>query len=765
VWGYLLQGLGWVLLHLGLHPADLATADRRLIPATLATNSFSTTVPTPVFALAFKLVLIVFDFLTACLLRTAAIRLRGEDAGRRAAEHAGRVAFMSWWLNPLVILEVAGHGALDVIVAFSILLTLVLLLCGRDGWAGAALAFGILTKISPIFVLPVAAAFIVVTSDPGRRNRRLAAFGAGGAITTTVLLTPVLLSGQLRAAVTASLGRLETGAIVGGVSVFGLKNLRFFYLLTETVNSHRAAVGLLTSALQVVAACAAAVWVMRSRRGDPAFRLVAATGLVLAFAISTSLLANTIYLLWLLPELVLLASVWGVGVWQSAVVSSSAAAYAVAQLGPLAFLAPAAVATGVPSVTTVSQSVVLWQYLRAPFWATTGRGSVLVLCALLILGSFVGLALTVIRHGSTPETTRPRRGSMRLSPANWPVAHLQRLTLAVLVLTLVAAFLSYPRDHPAAPRLTVVRDQSGIRVYAQGAVDRAARRLRIVAVPVTDPRPKNIAVYVDNAYPVLGTDQRAAKGIFDHLHAELILQQYNGRVAQIDAAGFARALRDVRSAPRTIIVAMTGMFPARVFSTTTNLVSRWVAAGGTLVWGGSPIGAWSTPPSAETNRKPGDISAGPQGVERLLGRGFIGTPQDLRRYAVRRTPMAKALDLAYQDTGVGLLAAGVRPRRTAIGWSSSGRSSISLVRSGLGSFVLFEGPIFNEEIVVRDLSRLIFSGGLSATGPVRWRDVDRSAFTRPSGFAWRIAVASGPVIVSLLDPTTEGVVFTRSALK
>jgi hypothetical protein len=127
--------------------------------------------------------------------------------------------------------------------------------------------------------------------------------------------------------------------------------------------------------------------------------------------------------------------------------------------------------------------------------------------------------------------------------------------------------------------------------------------------------------------------------------------------------------------------------------------------------------------------------------------------------------MAKALDLAYQDTGVGLLAAGVRPRRTAIGWSSSGRSSISLVRSGLGSFVLFEGPIFNEEIVVRDLSRLIISGGLSATGPVRWRDVDRSAFTRPSGFAWRIAVASGPVIVSLLDPTTEGVVFTRSALK
>ena len=46
VWGYLLQGVGWVLLHVGLHPTNLATADPRLHPATVATNAFSTTVTT-----------------------------------------------------------------------------------------------------------------------------------------------------------------------------------------------------------------------------------------------------------------------------------------------------------------------------------------------------------------------------------------------------------------------------------------------------------------------------------------------------------------------------------------------------------------------------------------------------------------------------------------------------------------------------------------------------------------------------------------------
>jgi len=335
------------------------------------------------------------------------------------------------------------------------------------------------------------------------------------------------------------------------------------------------------------------------------------------------------------------------------------------------------------------------------------------------------------------------------------------LTFGVLAITLVAAFVSYPRLHPASPRLTVTRDRTGIRVNAQGGVDRATERLRIVAVPVTDTRPKNIAVYMDDAYPVRGTDQRTAKGIFDHLDAELKLQRYPGHAALIDAKGFGKAVRDVRSAPRTIIVAMTGMFPAEVLSTTTDLVSRWVAAGGTLVWGGTPIGAWSAPPRSNTRSKPGDISLGPPGVEQLLGPGFVGAPPNLRRYASHRTATAQALDLSYQYTGVALLDTGSRPHRKMIGWAASGRSSISQVRRGRGSFVMFEGPIFFEEVVVRDLTRLILSGALSATGAIRWRDVDPSAVARRAGFTWRIPIGKGPVIVALLDPSAEGAVFTR----
>ena len=382
---------------------------------------------------------------------------------------------MGWWLNPFVIIEVAGHGALDVIVAFSIVLTLVLLLSGNNAWAGAALAFGVLTKISPIFIGPAALAFIVVTSNPDIRTRirRSAAFLAGGAIATTVLLLPVMLSGQLRAAMNASLSRVGTGSVVGGVSVFGLKNLRFLSWITDAVNNHRALVGLGTSALQFGAACAAALWVLRGRRVSPAFRLVASTTLVLVWVVLASPLSNPQYLLWLLPGLVLLASVWAVGTWQTAVICTSAAMYDLALLGPLAFVVPAAVALGVPNVTTVSRSIVLWQNLNAPPLGDDGTRKPPRVLRALILGSLVGLAVAVLRLSRTASPiTRPRRGSLRRQPQTWPVANLQRLTFAVLAFTLVAAFLSYPRLHPASPRLTVTRDQTGIRVNAQGGVDR-----------------------------------------------------------------------------------------------------------------------------------------------------------------------------------------------------------------------------------------------------------------------------------------------------
>jgi hypothetical protein len=91
----------------------------------------------------------------------------------------------------------------------------------------------------------------------------------------------------------------------------------------------------------------------------------------------------------------------------------------------------------------------------------------------------------------------------------------------------------------------------------------------------------------------------------------------------------------------------------------------------------------------------------------------------------------------------------------------SGRSSISLVRRGSGAIVMFEGPIFDEEIVARDASRLILSGAIASTGPPLSHEVDGSAVSTGTGAVWRFATPPERVAVSIFDPNAEGVVFTR----
>src|SRR5207253_10838628 len=137
------------------------------------------------------LVLVAFALATALLLRGAVFRLCGRGGtGRRAA----RRAFILWWLNPFVIFAVSAHGAADVIIAFSILLTIVLMLDGRDMSAGAAFAFGVLSKISPIFIGPVIVVSIVSSPSARNRIRRLMIFASASALITIILYAPILLS-------------------------------------------------------------------------------------------------------------------------------------------------------------------------------------------------------------------------------------------------------------------------------------------------------------------------------------------------------------------------------------------------------------------------------------------------------------------------------------------------------------------------------------------------------------------------------------------
>jgi hypothetical protein len=413
------------------------------------------------------------------------------------------------------------------------------------------------------------------------------------------------------------------------------------------------------------------------------------------------------------------------------------------------------VTLGLPSATTLSTALVRWQRLGVAFWATTGRGAILALCELLILGSFASLIYAITRKARTrPE--EPFADSVPTRPV-MPLA----ILIAVIVVTTFAGILTNARPDPSEVQLTASRDARQINVRARGRLDGSTSHLRLVAIPIRDAVQANVAVYVDKAYPVLWTDQRAANGIRDHLRSELVLHDYAGRITTVDASRLERVLRDVAAASRTVVVMMSGVFPARDFSTSTDLVGPWVRAGGRLIWGGPAPGLWSARPGGAVSGRPGSESAGQSGVDRLLGPGFLATPADPQRFARTPTPFSSALGLSYRETGLSLLTTDARAGRVPLGYTRSGRSSISLVRRGTGAIVMFEGPIFDEEIVARDASRLILSGAIASTGPPLSHEVEGSAVSTGTGAVWQFTTPPERVAVSIFDPNAEGVIFTR----
>ncbi|HEV3231003.1 MAG TPA: glycosyltransferase 87 family protein, partial [Candidatus Dormibacteraeota bacterium] len=334
VWAALLEGLGQVLGHLGLRESHLAVVDPSYRAFNDFTQSFSETITLPAFNVAFKSILFAFDLGVGLLL----LRL-GTILG--LSPRARTVLFGTWFLNPFVIFESAVFGGFDVLVAFLVLAAVVALLEERWGWAGAAVALGVLTKVSPLFLLPLLGGFALglhrVRRWPGARELRLIArhprwlgdlwaelrplaalrFAAGGALATAVAFGPEVLAGTWRDALHGTLSRAELS--IGGFSVFGVRQFKVFSWLPQWSIDHGDLVRSTTTLLTLAAGVAGAFVGLRLARRNPAYGLLAGTLASLCGILLVQPLTQPQYLVWLLPETLAVMVAFGVGRWQAVV--------------------------------------------------------------------------------------------------------------------------------------------------------------------------------------------------------------------------------------------------------------------------------------------------------------------------------------------------------------------------------------------------------------------------------------------------------------
>ena len=395
VWGYLLQIFGTAIHFAGLGPNFVGVIDPGFVSAADVTGDFTDVVTSPGFNLLFKGALFAFDLLTAVVIYRFVNQLTGNPK-------QARLAFMAWFLNPFVIYESAVHGAFDVIVGFAVLATLVLIMIGREYWAGVAWAIGILTKLSPVtlgleLVLAIAVTENSIPQSTRFSVRRLGRFGLGAGVAIGCLAAPLLLQGSLAAMLHNVFTRAQTPITIGGMSLSGVRYLKPFSGLLEWAFENSGTVIQATTTAQILAIAVWAFWTVTMVRKDPAFGLFTGSVGTLATFTLLSPVANPQYILWWLPALTVFVFASGRGYWPFALISIAPVVFSIAILGPTAVLAPLASYTHLIPVSAVNDQVAGWYTAPARLWGTTLADDFFAPAWLVTVAAIVSLFVVWIR--------------------------------------------------------------------------------------------------------------------------------------------------------------------------------------------------------------------------------------------------------------------------------------------------------------------------------------------------------------------------------
>jgi len=290
--------------------------------------------------------------------------------------------------------------------------------------------------------------------------------------------------------------------------------------------------------------------------------------------------------------------------------------------------------------------------------------------------------------------------------------------------------------------------------------------LQVAAFPLSSRslRQPSIYVYADASYPTADVGPTVVLGVFDHVDGELLARHYTKPIVSVTANDLADVLRDTSKANERMVVIMTGVLPAVVFSSTVDLLSPWVKAGGLAAWGGATIGYWSG-----TSGRPltAANAVGESGTKLLLGAGVVRYPTAFGRLGTAQSNFGSALNVSYRFTGVGVLRDSVLALGgLGFGWYSGPFSSVSYLPHGQGGYLIFGGEIPDEVPVSVDLATIVLSDPIDSAGPVAAERIKLTDIPSRSTVDWSLPFASPSdgIMLVAFDPNPDGVYFFRQVI-
>jgi hypothetical protein len=769
VWGYLLEVDGVAARALQISPGSVGVTTTAWTNLGLQTGRFGAIVTQPLVTLVLKLPLIASDVVVAWIVWHLALRLGSTD-------RAARLAAAAWFLCPIVIWASAVHGAFDTLVALAIAAAVLARLQGRFVWAGAAVSLGLLTKVTPVFMIPLILASCLWPIAGERlvgRWRAVAATAAGAVGAAVILVVPVLASGQGSAAYVDLTARAAVQPSIGALSLFGFSSLHSAsWVASWASTQHSWFLPAIEFADVGVALVVAGVWWRWRPRGADTFVILAAMLLMAVVLIGP--IGQPQYLVWFAPLLAALAARFRGFTVALGVLGTAGVLFELSLLGPLAFLGPLSQAVGIPSpsaITAQLQRVVTAQVYGQPLVPT-----LMFFCwVLATVGFIVAFASCAARRprscpddpvagqARSPEATRMQATSSPVDdgqdavlgharPAGVGVTGNPPIGWVIGIIVIGFAVLGGigglgVAAVPAARLLTQYHPGIGHTpaTVTWHLTDAPPDGLAVSVLATPAPVPLDrVVVYSDINYPSSGSSPYAVQGVANHLPADLRAMGDRTPVLVVNAEGLRRVLTDRAAARGTVVVATSGTLPNVVWSSNIDDVSPFITAGGVLAWGGAFPGYYSVGQSPSMAAGPTDVSTPPigcnpaivkgqphaalapsvevlglAGINRLLGgSGLITASRGWICIGSHATSVAVSLGLASSW----LHAAPRAVRLQLIGGEQLGfnlgdRSSISWMPRGKGGILLFGGLVDGPNLAA-DTARLLAVAGAHPTPSV-----------------------------------------------
>jgi hypothetical protein len=682
LWGYAFQAIGRAWMLFSIVPFAHAYA---VLPYTIAGLTTSD-LTTPLATLALKLPSLACDIAMLALLLTIA-----RESGAPAAR--SRWIALVWWLNPIVLFGSAINASWDVAVALSVLAALYW--ARREYWwaSGAALALGVLAKLTPLYAI-VAIVPMVFDVHGDARLRRLVGFAGGFALTIALGLVPIAARHEWSAMLYAVFTRAGTFR-VGGANLWSFVALHPFRGVAAWIELHRGLTVALIYALSLAGAISIATLLLRLPRRQFVDYLLASTALLLVTMLASPFDQPT-YTIWILPPMLLLCA-FGLRGWGTLAILFSlfAGIYAYTIRSAQDMLMPLCVFAHRCDPATFGHAAVAYRMHAAPLADNLQVAIDAVAGEAIGICAAIALVVALRQLAQAKNAGEDRLPSLAPKPGAW---NPMRWTIAGTATLVACAMLPLP----ASPSLRALRGDGTLVIASAGY----AGTVHVVMLPVA-PRIGELDVYFDPRYVQgRGITATFSNGFAPHLRDELNKREQSIAVRDVDARALAVILRG-DPAEHALLV-LGGILPDTARGRADDRLQRWIARGGVVVWAGEAFDllyarAFGRPSIDYTPWRLwyAGNSLFPARVDTLtppLASGTVPAPTwPVARLSFARTTFAVNEGPLHARGG------------TAIGFIDDRvNSSVSVIPYGRGRIVFF-GDGFDDEIVAAEAVAQIFA--------------------------------------------------------